>query len=50
MRFLLYFCFADRVSAATVLAHLVVADDCLRHDFGIPQKIEGDCVCRFPPP
>lgn len=50
LRFWLYFCLVDCVLTVTVLVHLGVGDDCLQHEFGIPEKIEGGCVGCFPPP
>lgn len=49
LRFWLYFCLVDCVLTVTVLVHLGVGDDCLQHEFGIPEKIEGGCVGCFPP-
>lgn len=34
----------------TILVDVGVVDDCLRHCFGTPGKIEGCCVGRFPSP
>ena len=50
LRSWLYFCLVDCVLTVTVLVHLGVGDDCLQHEFGIPEKIEGGCVGCFPPP